>query len=63
MIVMIVSAAVVACGIGNILLTQTAYQTGRPMITLPVISAVAPVASVAIGIGLRAAPRAPARAG
>jgi drug/metabolite transporter (DMT)-like permease len=44
--------AVVACGIGNILLTQTAYQTGRPMITLPVISAVAPVASVAIGIGL-----------
>jgi len=44
--------AVVACGIGNVLLTQTAYQTGRPMITLPVISAVAPVASVALGIGL-----------
>jgi drug/metabolite transporter (DMT)-like permease len=44
--------AVVGCGIGNILLTQTAYQTGRPMITLPVISAVTPVASVAIGIGL-----------
>jgi hypothetical protein len=35
-----------------VLLTQTAYQTGRPMITLPVIAAVAPMASVAIGIGL-----------
>ena len=34
------------------LLTQTAYQTGRPLITLPIISAVTPVASVAIGIGL-----------
>jgi drug/metabolite transporter (DMT)-like permease len=44
--------AVIVCGIGNILLTQTAYQTGRPMITLPIISAVTPVASVAIGIGL-----------
>jgi drug/metabolite transporter (DMT)-like permease len=43
---------VIVCGIGNILLTQTAYQTGRPMITLPIISAVTPVASVAIGIGL-----------
>ena len=44
--------AVVIGGIGNLLLTQTAYQAGRPMITLPVISAVTPVASVAIGIGL-----------
>jgi len=44
--------ALVACGVGNVLLTQTAYQTGRPMITLPIISAVTPVASVAIGIGL-----------
>jgi hypothetical protein len=44
--------AVVACGIGNVLLTQTAYQAGRPMITLPIISAVTPVASAAIGIGL-----------
>jgi drug/metabolite transporter (DMT)-like permease len=44
--------AVVGCGIGNVLLTQTAYQTGRPLITLPIISAVTPVASVAIGIGL-----------
>jgi drug/metabolite transporter (DMT)-like permease len=44
--------AVIVCGIGNVLLTQTAYQTGRPMITLPIISAVQPVASVAIGIWL-----------
>jgi drug/metabolite transporter (DMT)-like permease len=44
--------AVVIGGIGNLLLTQTAYQAGRPMITLPVISAVTPMASVAIGIGL-----------
>jgi drug/metabolite transporter (DMT)-like permease len=44
--------ALVVCGIGNVLLTQTAYQTGRPMVTLPIIAAVTPVASVAIGIGL-----------
>ncbi|HUN35627.1 MAG TPA: DMT family transporter [Trebonia sp.] len=44
--------AVVVCGIGNILLTQTAYQAGQPMLTLPVIAAVTPVASVAVGIGL-----------
>ena len=44
--------ALVVCGTGNVLLTQTAYQTGRPMITLPIIAAVTPVASVAIGIGL-----------
>jgi hypothetical protein len=44
--------AVVVCGAGNVLLTQTAYQTGRPMITLPVIAAVTPVASAAVGIGL-----------
>jgi drug/metabolite transporter (DMT)-like permease len=44
--------ALIACGAGNVLLTQTAYQTGRPLITLPVISAVTPVASVAIGLGL-----------
>ena len=29
-----------------------AYQAGRPMVTLPVIAAVTPVASVAVGIGL-----------
>lgn len=44
--------ALVVCGTGNVLLTQTAYQTGRPLITLPIISAVTPVVSVAIGIGL-----------
>jgi drug/metabolite transporter (DMT)-like permease len=44
--------ALVVVGTWNVLLTQSAYQTGRPMITLPIISAVAPVASVAIGIGL-----------
>jgi drug/metabolite transporter (DMT)-like permease len=44
--------ALVVSGAGNVLLTQSAYQTGRPMITLPIISAVVPVASVAIGIGI-----------
>jgi drug/metabolite transporter (DMT)-like permease len=44
--------ALVVCGAGNVLLTQTAYQAGRPMVTLPVIAAVTPVTSVAIGIGL-----------
>jgi drug/metabolite transporter (DMT)-like permease len=44
--------AVVVCGIGNVLLTQTAYQAGQPMITLPIISAVTPAASVAIGAGI-----------
>jgi drug/metabolite transporter (DMT)-like permease len=44
--------AVVACGAGNVLLTQTAYQTGRPILTLPIIAAVTPVASVAVGVGL-----------
>jgi drug/metabolite transporter (DMT)-like permease len=44
--------ALVVAGAGNVLLTQTAYQTGRPLITLPIIAAVTPVASVAVGIGL-----------
>ena len=44
--------AVVVCGAGNVLLTQTAYQVGQPMVTLPVIAVVTPVTSVAIGIGL-----------
>jgi drug/metabolite transporter (DMT)-like permease len=44
--------ALVACGVGNVLLTQTAYQAGRPMLTLPLIAAITPVASVAVGIGL-----------
>jgi hypothetical protein len=44
--------ALIAGGLGSLLLTQTAYQAARPLITLPVIAAVTPVASVAIGIGL-----------
>jgi drug/metabolite transporter (DMT)-like permease len=44
--------ALAASGAGNVLLTQTAYQAGQPMITLPVIAAVTPVASAAVGIGL-----------
>ncbi len=44
--------AVIVAGIANILLTQTAYQAGRPLVTLPLISAVVPVASVAVGVGL-----------
>ena len=44
--------ALAVSGVGNVLLTQTAYQAGRPMVTLPVIAAVTPVTSVAIGIGL-----------
>jgi len=44
--------ALAVCGAGNVLLTQTAYQTGQPMITLPIIAAVTPVTSVAVGIGL-----------
>jgi drug/metabolite transporter (DMT)-like permease len=44
--------ALIVVGSGNVLLTQSAYQTGRPMVTLPIIAAVAPVTSVAIGVGL-----------
>ena len=44
--------ALVVCGAGNVLLTQFAYQAGRPMLTLPVIAAVTPLASVAVGAGL-----------
>jgi drug/metabolite transporter (DMT)-like permease len=46
------SYALVVSGAGNVLLTQTAYQAGRPLITLPIISAVTPVTSVLLGIGL-----------
>jgi hypothetical protein len=42
--------ALLACGPSSVLLTQTAYQAARPMITLPVIAAVTPVASVTVGI-------------
>ena len=53
--------ALVVIGTGNVLLTQSAYQTGGPMVTLPIIAAVAPVASVAIGIGLLGETPEPAR--
>ncbi len=43
--------ALVVAGLGSVLLTQTAYQAARPMITLPVIAAVTPIASVAVGLG------------
>ena len=36
----------------SFLLTQTAYQAGLPMITLPVVSVVTPMASLAVGIEL-----------
>ncbi|HTR91010.1 MAG TPA: DMT family transporter [Trebonia sp.] len=42
--------AVAVAGLGNVLLTQSAYQTGRPMVTLPIIAAVTPTASAAVGI-------------
>ena len=37
--------ALVVSGTGNVLLAQFAYQAGRPMLTLPVIAAVTPLAS------------------
>ena len=36
----------------SFLLTQTAYQAGRPMITLPAVTVVTPMASLAAGAGL-----------
>jgi hypothetical protein len=44
--------ALVAGGFCSLLLTQTAYQAARPMVTLPVIASVTPAASVIIGIGV-----------
>jgi drug/metabolite transporter (DMT)-like permease len=41
--------ALVLGGPCSLLLTQTAYQAGRPMMTLPVIAVVTPVASLAAG--------------
>ena len=42
--------ALIAGGLASLMLTQTAYQADLPLITLPVITAVMPLASVAIGI-------------
>jgi hypothetical protein len=41
--------ALILGGPCSLLLTQTAYQAGRPLITLPVIAVVTPVASLAAG--------------
>jgi len=39
-------------GLCSLLLTQTAYQAARPMITLPVIAVCTPLASAIVGVGL-----------
>jgi hypothetical protein len=44
--------ALIACGLGSLLITQTAFQAGHPLIALPVLAAVTPAASVAVGFGL-----------
>ena len=44
--------ALIAAGFCSFLLTQTAYQAGCPMITLPVIAVVTPVSSLVAGAGL-----------
>jgi hypothetical protein len=44
--------AMIAGGLASLVVTQTAYQADRPLVTLPMIATVMPVASVAIGIGL-----------
>lgn len=46
------SYALMLGGPCSMLLTQTAYQAGRPMITLPVVTVVTPMASLAVGAGL-----------
>jgi hypothetical protein len=52
---MLTSWPVYAVAIGgpcSLLLTQTAYQAGFPMVSLPVITVVTPMASLAVGVGL-----------
>jgi hypothetical protein len=44
--------ALVFGGPCSLLLTQTAYQAGRPMITLPIVTVVTPMASLVAGVGL-----------
>ncbi|HEX8009066.1 MAG TPA: DMT family transporter [Trebonia sp.] len=41
--------ALIVGGPCSFLLTQTAYQAGRPMITLPLITVITPMASIAVG--------------
>jgi hypothetical protein len=44
--------ALIAAGFCSFLLTQTAYQAGFPMITLPIIAVVTPISSLATGASL-----------
>jgi hypothetical protein len=44
--------AVAVAGVGAVMLSQTAYQAGRPTLSLPIITVVDPVGSVALGVGL-----------
>jgi drug/metabolite transporter (DMT)-like permease len=44
--------ALIVCGLGSLLITQSAFQAGYPLIALPVLAAVTPAASVAVGFGL-----------
>ena len=46
------SYALMLGGPCSLLLTQTAYQVGLPMITLPAVTVVTPMASLAAGAGL-----------
>jgi hypothetical protein len=42
--------ALIVGGLASLALTQAAYQTDAPLITLPIISAVTPLASLVVGI-------------
>lgn len=44
--------ALCVAGIGSLLLSQTAYQTGRPTVSLPLITVTDPIVSSAIGVAL-----------
>jgi hypothetical protein len=44
--------ALIVGGPCSLLLTQTAYQAARPMITLPLITVITPMASIAVGAAL-----------
>lgn len=44
--------ALCAAGLAAILITQTAYQTGKPKISIPLITVTEPLVSCGIGVGL-----------
>ncbi len=44
--------ALIAGGLASLVVTQTAYQADRPLVTLPMIATLMPIASVAIGVGV-----------